>query len=97
MAEVDRWGDLAYALGGWSGRKDRGMDRFVDGPSERWKPSMKVLKAVIQYVKATRRFQPRAVMAEETEGAELAEVIEEILEDGWVVVGERDEQAGGSL
>jgi hypothetical protein len=59
-----------------------------------------VLKAVIQYVKATGRFQPRAVMSEETEGAkdtEVAEVIEEILEDSWVVVGERDEQAGGSL
>jgi ribonuclease HI len=94
MAEVDRWADLAYALGGWSGRKDRGTDRFVDGPRERWKPNMKVLKAVIQYVKATGRFQPRAVMSEETEGVEATE---EILEDGWVVVGERDEQAGGSL
>jgi hypothetical protein len=35
MAEVDRWADLAYALGGWSGRKDRGTDRFVDRPRER--------------------------------------------------------------
>jgi len=30
-------------------------------------------------------------MAKETEGAELVEVIEEILKDGWVVVGERNE------
>jgi hypothetical protein len=97
MAEVDRWGDLAYALGGWSGRKDRGTDRLVDRPRERWKPNMKVLKAVIQYVKTTKRFQPRAVMAEELGGVEPAEVIEEILEDGWVVIEERDVQAGGSL
>jgi hypothetical protein len=54
---------------------------------------MKVLKAVTQYVKATGRFQPRAVMSEESE---VAEVIEEVLEDGWVVVRERDEQAGSS-
>jgi hypothetical protein len=61
-----RWGDLAYALGGWSGRKNRGTQQYVDGPCKRWKPNMKVLKAVIQYVKATKRFQPRAVVAEET-------------------------------
>jgi hypothetical protein len=33
---------------------------------ERWKPNMKVLNAVIQYVKATKRFQPTAVEEEET-------------------------------
>ena len=33
-------------------------------------------------MKATRRFQLRVVMAKETEGAELVEVIEEILKDG---------------
>jgi hypothetical protein len=32
-------------------------------------------------MKATRRFQPRVVIAKETEGAEPVEVIEEILED----------------
>ena len=55
---ADRWGDLAYALGGWSGRKDRRTGKFVDGPCERWEPSRKVLKAVIQYVRDTKRFQP---------------------------------------
>jgi hypothetical protein len=41
---------------------------LVDRACERWKPNIKVLKAVIQYVKATKRFQPRAVVVEETEG-----------------------------
>ena len=65
---LHRWGDLAYALGGWSGRRDRGTDQLVDRTHERWKPNIKVLKAVIQYIKATKRFQPRAVVVEETEG-----------------------------
>jgi hypothetical protein len=59
------------------------MDRFVDGTQERWKPNMKVLRTVIQYVKATKRFQQRAVIAEE------AGVVED--------AGERDDEAGGSL
>jgi hypothetical protein len=28
----NRWGDLAYALGGWSGRRDKRNSRFVDRP-----------------------------------------------------------------
>jgi hypothetical protein len=36
---------------------------------KRWKPNIEVLKAVIiQYIKATKRFPPRAVVAEETGG-----------------------------
>ena len=62
---ADRWGDLSYAIGGWSGRKDRGTGTFVDGPREKWKPNTAVLKAVIQYVKATGRFQPKARVGEE--------------------------------
>jgi hypothetical protein len=37
----------------------------MDGTREKWKPNMKVLKAAIQYVKVTKRFQPRAVITEE--------------------------------
>jgi hypothetical protein len=43
----------------------RGHKQYVDRAREKWKPNMKVLKAVIQYVKATKRFQPRAVIMEE--------------------------------
>jgi hypothetical protein len=32
----DRWGDLAYALGGWSGRTDRETGKPIDGPKKRW-------------------------------------------------------------
>jgi hypothetical protein len=48
----DRWGDLEYALGGWSGRLERGT-KPVDGLKERWKPKLVVLRAVIQYAKVT--------------------------------------------
>ena len=66
---VGRWGDLAYALGGWSGRRDKRTGKFVDGASEKWKPNMKVLKAMIQFVKDTKRFQARATV--------IGEVVEE--------------------
>lgn len=63
----NRWTDLAYALGGWNCRKDPRTQREFDGPKEEWKPNMKVLKAVIKFVKATRRFQPMALVeGEET-------------------------------
>ena len=61
-------------------------DRFVDGPRERWKQNMRVLKAVIKYVKVARRFQPRAVVLEGV--GEEAEVEGEI---------EQDDEAGGNL
>ena len=32
---VGRWGDLAYALGGWSGRRDKRTSKFVDRASEK--------------------------------------------------------------
>ena len=44
-------GDLAYSLGGWSGRKDRAV-RLIDKEKEKWKPNTAVLKAVIKFVKA---------------------------------------------
>ena len=86
-AMADRWGDLAYALGGWSGRMDRRTGKFLDGASEKWKPDMKVLKAMIQYVKDTKRFQARAT------------IIGEVIEEAGVAQGrgERDDDVGGSL
>jgi hypothetical protein len=88
-AMADRWGDLAYALGGWSGRIDRRTGKFVDGKQERWKPNMKVLKAMIQYVKDTKRFQARATVMREAEDVEEAGVAQG--------TGERDDEVGGSL
>ena len=73
----DRWGDLAYTLGGWSGRRDGRNGRFVDGPRERWKPDLKIIKAIIQYVIKTGRFQPKATVGEEIEVADVVGVVEE--------------------
>jgi hypothetical protein len=50
---------------------------------------MKVLKAMIQYIKDTKRFQPKATVMGETEVAEEAEVAQGI--------EERDDEVGGSL
>lgn len=71
----------------------------MDGLCERWEPSRKVLRAVIQYVRDTKRFQPKATIeeeglaeeAEEVEEVGVAEVVEVVEE-----VGETDE-VGGSL
>jgi len=73
----ERWGDLAYALGGWSGRMNRGTRKLIDGPKEKWKPDVRGIKAVIQFVKATGRFQPKAATAEEVGEAGEAEIIGE--------------------
>jgi hypothetical protein len=78
----DRWGDLAYALGGWSGRTDRETGKPIDGLKRRWKPNVKVLKAVIQYVKTTKRFQPKVQIDQEAQDAEDIGVgeVEEVVE-----------------
>jgi hypothetical protein len=73
---------------------------LVDGARERWKPNAKVLKAVIQYVKDTKRFQPRATVIEDIQIAEDAGVAEEagaVEEAGVVETGERDDDVGSSL
>ena len=105
---ADRWGDLAYALGGWSGRRDRRTNQSVDGAREKWKPNIKVLRAVIQYVKDTRRFQPKAVILGEAgvgedvgveEGVEIGGVVRETgVGVGVVEVAvARNEEVGSSL
>jgi hypothetical protein len=64
---------------------------------------MKILRAMIQYVKNTKRFQPRATVmeeegaAEEARGIEEAGVVEEVgvaEEAGETGTGERDEVGG---
>jgi ribonuclease HI/exonuclease III len=67
VAAGERWADLAYMLGGWSGRQDKLTTKHVDGPKRLWKPNMTVIRAVIQFVKATWRFQPKALVEEEGE------------------------------
>jgi len=73
----ERWGDLAYALRGWSGRTNRGIRKLIGGPKEKWKPDVRVIKAAVQFVKATGRFQPRATIAEGVREVREAEIIGE--------------------
>jgi ribonuclease HI len=51
----ERFGDLSYALGGYSSRKERGES--IDGPIERWRPDMVVVRATIQFAMDTGRLQ----------------------------------------
>jgi len=70
---VDGWSDLAYALGGWSGRRDGRTSRFPDSPRKEWKPNLSVIKATIQFVMNTGRFQPKTTRADDTGVAERAD------------------------
>ncbi|PVH90379.1 hypothetical protein DM02DRAFT_681160 [Periconia macrospinosa] len=46
---------LSYALGGYSSRQEG--DKSIDGPIERWKPDIEVVRATIQFSMETRRLQ----------------------------------------
>ncbi len=65
---TDRWEYLSYALGVWSGRKYSRTDKVVDGSRERWRPNTIVRDALVQFVKATKRFQPNARTENGSEG-----------------------------
>jgi ribonuclease HI len=52
----ERFGDLSYALGGYSNRQEGGEN--IDGPIERWKPDIDVVRATIEFAKDTGRLQP---------------------------------------
>jgi len=51
----DRWGDASYPLGGWSGFRDVHTGKLVDGPRERWKPNLKVVKVSFRLLHQTGR------------------------------------------
>jgi hypothetical protein len=51
----ERFGDLSYALGGFSSRQEGG--KSIDGPIERWKPDINVVRATIQFAIDTGRLQ----------------------------------------
>jgi len=48
----------------------------VDGPREKWKPNLKIIKAMIQFVMKTGRFQAKAVIPEDIGVTEETGVIE---------------------
>jgi hypothetical protein len=57
--------DLAYALRGWSRRKDR-IGRYIDRGKGKWRPNTAVLKAVIKFPKATERPELRDIVVAQT-------------------------------
>ncbi|KFZ04620.1 hypothetical protein V501_09122, partial [Pseudogymnoascus sp. VKM F-4519 (FW-2642)] len=69
----ERWADLPFTLGGWSGRFHTGTRQPIDGPKSKWKPDIKVIRAVIKFVQATQRFRPKASIPEEERAAEERE------------------------
>ncbi len=48
-----RWGDLAYALGGWSNERK-------DGPRDKWSPATNMISATIKFAIATGRLEDRS-------------------------------------
>ena len=66
-----RFGDLSYALGGYSSRREG--NESIDGPIERWKPNMDTVRATIQFAIDTGRLQADSqdtASAEEDEAEE---------------------------
>ncbi|EKG09173.1 hypothetical protein MPH_13829 [Macrophomina phaseolina MS6] len=49
-----RFGDLAFILGGWSGKR-KPDGRYADGPPEKWRADMRAVKATAVFALATGR------------------------------------------
>jgi hypothetical protein len=49
-----RAGDAPFLLGGW-GKKTDSKGQLVDGPKEKWKPGLDVVKATIRFLEQTER------------------------------------------
>jgi hypothetical protein len=50
VAAGDRWGDMSYLLGGWGLKKHWETGELLDGPKEKWKPDLKVVKQIIRFL-----------------------------------------------
>ena len=52
----ERYGDLAFWIGGWSDR--RGRDgKLVDGEKAKWRPNVTAVRLALTFTKATRRLE----------------------------------------
>jgi hypothetical protein len=50
----------------------------VDRPREKWKPNLKIIKEMVQFVMKTGRFQPKATIVQHIGVTEEAGVVEEV-------------------
>jgi hypothetical protein len=57
---------------------ERRTGKEIDGSKERWKPDTTAIRAVIQFVKATGRFESQRAIAVEEEREEREEVEVEV-------------------
>lgn len=55
VRDRNRWGDMPYLLGGWSGRKDP-TGKWIDGEASTWKPEWEIVRATIEFAMKTGRF-----------------------------------------
>jgi ribonuclease HI len=55
-----KWRDQSYILGGWNPWVDPQTGRPVDGPREKWKANIPVVKAVLSFLHKTGRFHDPA-------------------------------------
>ena len=55
VAGAERWGDVSYLLGGWGQKKHWETGEPLDGPKEKWKPDLKVVKQTIRFLQQTGR------------------------------------------
>ena len=66
-----RFGELSYALGGYSSRQEGGES--IDGPIEQWKADMEAVRATIDFARSTGRLQPNVQDEESREEQEVEE------------------------
>lgn len=50
----DRFGDLAFWVGGWSSQRQVN-GQYVDGEKSKWKPNLTAVRQGLEFVKATKR------------------------------------------
>ena len=51
-----RWGDMAFLLGAWTPRQDFLTGKYINGPRDKWKPSLDAVRATLRFMAATGRF-----------------------------------------
>jgi hypothetical protein len=54
----ERAGDVPFLLGGW-GKKQDSQGQLIDGPKEKWRPDLEVVKATIRFLEQTGRLDYR--------------------------------------
>jgi hypothetical protein len=64
IAEIGaRWRDLSYILGGWNAWCDPRTGKQIDGPREKWKANIPVVKALLRFLQDTGRFEAEKTTA----------------------------------